>query len=171
MINLSTFFVKFDSPETEPKTEPVAATEMPEPYRTLLAHGEHMTVTVERFHGDAVDVQVLESHIYGRLYVRKILLLLRQSRRVVQFGAVEVDLDCLPAAASEEILSERKPLGRVLIEHDVLRSIEPIGFFRTTWLQSWSRTATSSTYGRLGIIWSGGKQAVRVAEILTPIEH
>jgi hypothetical protein len=36
--------------------EPVAADEMPADYRALLAHDDHMTVTVEAFHKCLVDV-------------------------------------------------------------------------------------------------------------------
>jgi len=169
MMNLSDLADRFRDAGAVPETSALPASALPQPYRRLLAHCDHMTVTVERFHGDAVDVQVLHAEREGSVYRRRILLRLSKSRRVVQFGMVEVDLGCLPADAAEEILNQGKPLGRVLIEHDVLRIIEPVGFFRTSWPQAWSETATTETYGRLGIIWSGGKEAVRVAEILTPI--
>ena len=39
----------------------VHAATMPEPYRGLLAHNEHMTVTVEAYYGAPVDVRVLEA--------------------------------------------------------------------------------------------------------------
>ena len=169
MIQLESLFTEFDDAAIAPATWPIAASGLPEPYRDLLVHAEHMTVTVERFHADAVDVEVLHAERHGAIYRRRILLRLRRSRQVVQFGLVEVNLDCLPTEAAEEILGGCTPLGRVLIEHDVLRIIEPVGYFRTHWPQIWSVTPTIETYGRLGIIWSHGKQAVRVAEILTPI--
>ena len=36
----------------------------------------------------------------------------------------------LPAAAQEEIASKRSPLGRVLIEHNVLREVELITLWK-----------------------------------------
>ena len=45
---------------------------------------------------------------------------------VVQFGMMRIWLADLPAAAKEEIASKKSPLGRVLIEHNVLREVELI---------------------------------------------
>jgi hypothetical protein len=39
------------------------AADLPVVARTMLAHDEHMTVTVEAFHGCPVRVHVLETHI------------------------------------------------------------------------------------------------------------
>ncbi len=41
---------------------PVASQQCPAPYRDLLDHDAHMTVTVEKFHRGPVDVQVLECY-------------------------------------------------------------------------------------------------------------
>src|SRR6516162_1796936 len=66
--------------------EPIAADQMPEPYRRLLVHEHHMTVTVEAHHGDLVNVRVLERRIDNGTYARKILLTLQKTGKVVQFG-------------------------------------------------------------------------------------
>ena len=47
--------------------EEVLAESTPEPYRTLLAHHEHMTVSVEQHHGSPVDVEVLAASRERRL--------------------------------------------------------------------------------------------------------
>src|SRR5687768_11548176 len=104
--------------------EPVAAREVPEPYRSLLVHEHHMTVTVEAHHGDLVEVVVLDRRLDGDSYARKILLALKQSRRVVQFGLVRIRFEYCSQEVIDEIKSERTPLGRILIEHNVLRRIE-----------------------------------------------
>src|SRR4029453_14658101 len=48
--------------------------EMPDVYRSLLAHEHHMTVTVEAYHGGPVDVRVLDRRITPTRYAREIVL-------------------------------------------------------------------------------------------------
>src|SRR6476660_7863560 len=86
---------------TPPRHAIISAGEMPEPYRTLLVHSNHMTVTVENFYREPVSVQVLDLHRKDDTYARRILL--RTSPRVVQFGLVEIDLSMLPEAVRKAI--------------------------------------------------------------------
>jgi chorismate-pyruvate lyase len=104
--------------------EAVEADEMPAEYRTLLAHEHHMTVTVEQFHGDEVDVRVLAEDHEGEVYSRTSLLVCRGSGRVVQLGVMRINLHGLSREVREEIESRRVPLGRTLIRHNVLRRVE-----------------------------------------------
>lgn len=148
-----------------------SATELPEPYRGLLVHQHHMTVTIERFYGSPVNVRVLESVRHGELYARQILLRLQSTGAVVQYGVVQINLSVLSEPVRAEILAGQTPLGRVLIQHDVLRTIEPLSYFEVEacpLLESWFGEA-HHCYGRLGLITAAGKPAVRVAEILAPI--
>ena len=57
-------------PAEGPAATVVPAAEVPPPYHGLLVHSEHMTVTVEEFHGGLVDVQVLDSRRAGESYAR-----------------------------------------------------------------------------------------------------
>jgi chorismate-pyruvate lyase len=155
-----------------PKLERVEADEVPQPYRDLLVHTVHMTVTVEKYYADAVDVQVLELSHIDNTYTRQIVLALRASGHIVQYGLVQIDLDALTAVVRDRILEGKTPLGRVLIEHDVLRHIEPAGYFRVTLnnhFQHWLRTEATTTYGRMGVIHTDHRPAIRVLEILTPV--
>ena len=150
----------------------VPAAQVPEPYRSLLDHEHHMTVTVEAHHGDEVAVRVLEKHVAGESYARKILLALKRSGRVVQFGLVRIHFAYCNQEVRDEIVSERTPLGRVLIKHDVLRRIEPTAFVRVTpgpALVEWfGRDAP--TYGRFALIYCDGRPAIELLEIVTGIE-
>ncbi len=102
----------------------VDASDMPEEYRALLAHDDHMTVTVEAFHSCLVDVRVLREHRDGDFYSRTSLLACQTSGRVLQFGVMRINLTHLAPAVREEILDRGTPLGRVLIRHNVLRHVE-----------------------------------------------
>src|SRR3954470_1625610 len=82
--------------------EEVLAESVPEPYRGLLAHHDHMTVSVERHHGCPVDVEVLSSKRSGDYYARKIILRRQSDRRVVLFGVPRLNLRLVGEAVQRE---------------------------------------------------------------------
>jgi chorismate-pyruvate lyase len=173
-LTLDELFAHFPDRSDRPAIETIPAESVPEPYMGLLVHTHHMTVTVEGFYGDAVDVKVLDARHAGDFYARKILLALRGTGQIVQFGIVQIDLSFLAPVVREEIISQKTPLGRVLIRHNVLRTVRPVEFFRATPTQvmsSWfGLDQPEPTYGRLGVIYTDHKPAIRVAEILAPVQ-
>ena len=152
--------------------EEVLAADVPEPYRTLLAHHEHMTVAVERHHGCPVDVEVLTSNREGDYYSRKIILHRQSDRRVVLFGIPRLNLRLVDDAVRAEILSQNKPLGRVLIEHNVLREVQLASLYRVMpgpdLCQLMGLASPLATYGRTAFIYCDGYPAVELLEILAP---
>lgn len=164
----------FPSAEHRPRMELVAACEVPPPYRNLLVHTHHMTVTLEAFHQGPVNLQVLASMQSDDWYARRILLRRHIDGEVVQFGIARIRLSyCLPKVR-EEILAAQTPLGRVLIEQDVLRHVVPVAFLRVMpgpAVADWfgSHRGLFVTYGRLGAIHLDEKPAVEVLEIVAPI--
>lgn len=50
----------------------------------------------------------------------------------MQFGIVRLALDTLDAATRDEIISQKVPLGRVLIEHGVMRAVQLLGLWQVT---------------------------------------
>lgn len=101
-----------------------AASELPEDYQILLAHDDHMTVTIEAFFASLVDVRVLAERRDDGFYRRTSLLVCQKTGQVVQFGAICIALAGLSEIVRREIESGRTPLGRVLIRHNVLRRVE-----------------------------------------------
>lgn len=171
--SVESLYSAFPGTEDRPEFEPIHPAKIPDPYRHLLVHTHHMTVTVEAFYGQAVDVRVLDARLVGGTYCRKIVLVLRDSGEVVQFGAVRVHLAVLPPRVGHEIIEGETPLGRVLIQNDVLRHIEPGAYFRVTpcrQLCNWFELpAPVACYGRTGTIFAGSQPAVEVLEILAPV--
>ncbi len=163
----------FPEDPDQPELSTVTPEEMPESYRRLLVHSHHMTVTVEEYYGQPVNVKVLDSVQHGQTYGRKILLSLKDTDEVVQFGIVRVNLGALSETVRSQIVAGQTPLGRVLIQNNVLRSIQPTEFFRVALgpkLSGWfGLDAPRTTYGRLGVIFTGGVPAVEVLEILAPL--
>lgn len=146
---------------------------LPKPFGLLLAHDRHMTVTVESFHSDSVDVDVLRSHREAEHYSREILLRTHQRGKVVQYGIVRLRLHRIADEPRREILEERKPLGRVLIEHQVLREVELLHLWQVHCGQALSRLFDVSqdavTYGRTAIIHCDGEPAIELLEIVSPV--
>jgi hypothetical protein len=110
--------------------ELVQAGELPEDYQTLLAHDDHMTVTVEAFHGSMVDVQVLDERREGDVYTRASLLVRQTDRAVVQFGIMRINLTGLSDMVRREIEERGTPLGRILIRHNVMRHVKLFKLWR-----------------------------------------
>jgi chorismate-pyruvate lyase len=150
----------------------LAAADLPQPYRKLLAHQHHMTVAMEQHHGQRVNVEVLNTHRGGHFYSRRILLLTESDGRVVQFGIVRLNLEFLDEAVRQEIESETVPLGRVLIEHKVMREIELLSLWRvdpSAELRAlFNMGRDEVTYGRTAIIHVDGEPAVELLEIAAP---
>lgn len=150
----------------------VSADAVPEPYHGLLVHEHHMTVTVERFHHDLVNVQILARRQDEDAYSRKILLSLQKTGRIVQFGIVRIHLNYCAPDVQAEIVAGQTPIGRILIEHDVLRRIEPTAFVRVVpgpnMMQWFGLRSPIPTFGRLAIIHCDEQPAVELLEIVAP---
>jgi hypothetical protein len=169
---VESLFALFPSADDQLDYQVVPGDEMPEPYRGLLVHEHHMTVTVEAYHGGPVDVRILSRRQDGSIYARKILLVHRATGQVVQFGIARLDLDQTSPAVREAIVAGKVPLGRVLIEHDVLRHIEPLLYLRIrpgpAQLAWFGLAKADLYYGRVAVIHFNGEPVVQVLEIVAP---
>ncbi len=146
----------------------------PEPYKSLLAHDHHMTVAMESFHKSSVEVRVLAKRLDGNVYCRKIVLLKQGIEQVVQFGIVRFDLKSVSERVREEILSEKTPLGRILIQHNVFLQIDLGAILRITAGPGLSEALQmplhAQTFGRLATIFCDGRPAVDLLEISAPLK-
>lgn len=163
----------YSRPEELGRFEQVDARSVDRDYRMLLAHDSHMTVTVERFHNGPVDVQVLDSQVTGQHYARKILLTRRSDGGVVQFGIMRLDLASVSPVVRREVESQRTPLGRILIENNVLREVHLTKLWKVTPGSELCRlfgiAPSQITFGRTAVIRCNGEPAVELLEIVTPI--
>ena len=161
-----------------PDFEVVAVEEVPEPYRLLLAHHYHMTVTLEAHYGDSVRLCVRERRQVGETYARRLVLTVpalepEGAPRVVLAGIMRIRLDQCGGEVRRRIVEAETPLGRILIEHNVLRWLEPDAYLRLRLdgrlreLFGASGDATV-TYGRLARIFCDGEPAVELLEVLAP---
>lgn len=148
---------------------------MPGYARTLLSHNEHMTVTVEEFQGCGIDVDVLQVLGQDTHYCRKILLRRQSDSKVVLFGIVRLDFRHVTDDVRREIESRQIPLGKILIDHNVLRQLQLVGLWKIepgdNLRQVFNMDAQSplSVYGRTALIYCDGEPAVELLEIVSPV--
>ena len=148
----------------------VPRADVPEPSHQLLVHNKHMTVTVEKYHSSPVDVNVLQTRRDGDHYSRKIVLASQSDGQIVMFGIVRLDLSVLSPDVRTKIESQQVPLGRILIEHNVLRVVKLLKLFR---IQSGEDLANelklpsgSTCFGRTALIFCDGAPAIELLEIV-----
>jgi chorismate-pyruvate lyase len=151
---------------------PIRKEDLPEECRGLLVHEEHMTARLRAYHGAPVELRVLREQRTGDVYRRLILLVLQGTLRVVEVGICRVRLHHLPGGAAAEVLERRRPLGDILIRHEVLRRVEPRSYWRFPADHGLSRLfgGEGAAHGRIGVIHCNGDEAVEVLEVVRPEE-
>jgi chorismate-pyruvate lyase len=161
----------YEDPETLARLDCVASTDLPHPFRQLLDHHAHMTVTVEKFHGGPVSVEVLQQRFEGERYLREIVLrTTTETTKVVLYGIVDLNLAVLDPQVRSEILEGKTPLGRILIERQVMRKVTLERLYRVTpgphLLRLMEGCHGSPLFGRSARIDLNGHPALKLLEIV-----
>jgi hypothetical protein len=155
----------------EPTCVVVQPNEIPHPADALLVHHEHMTEVLRRRYGRDVDVHVLDEHLDGDRYTRKVKLTPAGGGPVVEWGIVTLNFRYMSDAVRNEILAKRTPLGAILINHNVHRRIKPRWFMRFAprgpILNWFGETGDQPMYGRIGTIYCDEEPAIELLEIVT----
>lgn len=148
---------------------------VPEKYRSLLAHDKHMTVTLEDFHQSQVSVDVLQFNRTATHYSRKIILRRISDGLPVLYGIVRLSLNFLPPHVQDEIEAQQTPLGRVLIQNDILRKVKLLSLWKVCAgvdlahcfgaPQQEAGDEDLTWYGRTALIYCDGLPAVELLEI------
>ena len=150
----------------------VAPQDVPEPYRGLLVHERHMTVTLEKHHGSPVRVEPYLVHQHGDLYGRKLDLRTEADDRVVMTGILLFNMAITSPEIRARIVEREAPLGRILIEHGIMRRITSETFLRVDAADPLSArfglASPAPTYGRLATIFYEGVPAIDLLEIVRP---
>jgi hypothetical protein len=106
--------------------------------------------------------------------MRKIALRKHGTDEVVQFGLVRFNFDYVTPKVREEILAEKIPLGRVLIQHNVFRHVDLgaiIRFVAGPGMAKYLQMKEGEvTYGRLATIFCNGSPAIDLLEISSPLD-
>lgn len=147
------------------------ADHLPAPFRQLLAHDEHMTVANEQFHGGPVSLEALREKVTATHYARTSLLRRPGDGRAIQFGVVRLNFAYLDDPVRRDIEARRIPLGRVLMQHNVLRHVELIALWRIRpepeLLRYLLPHEDGCVYGRTALIYCNGEPALELLEIVS----
>jgi chorismate-pyruvate lyase len=149
----------------------IAADELSPQYQSLLAHHDHMTVTLEAWHNSLVEVHVLEEHLDQDNYSRRIVLVRQRDSVPVLFGIMQVNLAGMPDIVRLEIESQALPLGRIMIRHHLMREVEACQMWRIEpagELQEHLHSRDDAElFGRTARILVEGQPAVELLEIVS----
>ena len=125
---LNEFYAARNTPM--PVIAEIPASEVPEPYRSLLVHNTDMTSKLEGFYKKKIHIQPIARHTTDNEYFREVTLVLDHSLKPVEFGASKIILDLFPNHAQREILKEQRPLGKILTEHKIAFASKPRAFLQ-----------------------------------------
>lgn len=155
-----------------PHCEPVRPEEIPEPYRRLLVHHDHMTVTLETHHNDKVRVVPYQVHRQGDLYARKLDLITETGGKIVMTGLMLFNFTFCSDEVRDLIIEQKTPLGRILIEHNIMRRVSAGSYMRfetdDEFVARFHLDQPRPAYGRLATIYCDEQPAVDLLEIVTP---
>ena len=158
------------SAEFSPYCVEVQPVRIPAPERRLLAHREHMTEVLQAHHGQAVNVHVQDYKLDGDWYTRKIILTPGRDERIIECGIVRLDFRTMSKQVRDEILERRNPLGAILMEHNVLRWIEPLWFVQlppaSDVIRLFGIENPTPVWGRIAVIHCNGEPAIDLLEVV-----
>jgi hypothetical protein len=151
----------------------VAPDAIPQPQQSLLVHDRDMTSTLARFHGEPIELRVLDCKLTRDHYRRHIVLETAHSRRPAEYGAIRVNLPLLTETARTEVLQARGPLGGILTAHGITFRCCPGAYFKILSNElineSLRLDEAKWLYGRCNCLSdAGGRTMAEVIEILPP---
>lgn len=151
---------------------------LPEPQRGLLVHDRDMTSTLAAFHGEPIGLDVLTRRREGTSLYRQVLLRGTASQRIVEYGAIRIELSAFPTDARFAVLEGRTPLGAILAQYRIRYTSRPRLFFAVEADASLGRLLgleeragdSGLLYGRRNVLADpSGSTLAEVVEILPPI--
>ena len=160
---------------TLPPLQQVDGEAVPQPFKRLLVHNDDMTPTLEKFHHCDIHLRLLGRRRKGNEYFREVVLLLDDSERSVEFGAIKIYLSLFTRPARRQILEERRPLGHILQECGVKHSSRPRAFLRLAsdrFINEALRlTGANVLYGRRNTLLDPQERPLaEIVEILPPAQ-
>ena len=156
-----------------PPLDQVDGEAVPEPYKTLLVHERDMTSTLETFHKTGIHLRLISREQRGDEYFREVVLVLDDSEKPVEFGAIRINLALFSESARAAILEERFPLGHILKDFAIEYQSRPKAFLRMASDKTINKllglTGAHLLYGRRNSLLNpAGESLAEIVEILPP---
>jgi len=170
MISVVHDLLELGAPGTE--VELVDAADLPDLQRRLLDHDRDMTGTLEEYVGQSLALRALKVRRSGTWLHRRVVLV--AGDEPVEYGAIRIDLEALPAEVLPAVEAAELPLGGLLTRAGLDISSEARGFLRTSAPTAAEALGSNEPlFGRLARLQDGaGRTLADVVEILPPFhEH
>lgn len=147
------------------------ASQIPEPYASLLVHDGDMTSRLEAYHESALSVSPLRSSNDGKSYFREVLLTTTENDQPVEYGAIEITLKHLPEEVRPLVIEAKQPLGGLLNQYRIPYSSSPRAFLKIIpdgpIVEAFGSVESDELYGRSNQITGfNGDIIARIVEIL-----
>ena len=152
----------------------IEASDIPEPYSTLLVHEGDMTSRLEAYHNDEIKVRKLSSSNDGKAYFREVVLETAGSKKVTEYGAIEITLQNVDEELRSLIIEAKKPLGAILNEARIPYSSAPRAFLKVVpdnaIVEVFGSIEADYLFGRSNVISSySGDTIAQIVEIIPTI--
>ncbi len=149
----------------------IDASELPEPYQSLLVHEGDMTSKLETYHESEQKVKAIRSSNNGKKYFREVILESKLTSKATEYGAIEIQLDALPEEVCDKIVEAQRPLGGILNDYRIPYSSVPRGFLRVIpdepIVEAFSQVEADHLYGRSNQLTGFNQEVIaRIVEIL-----
>lgn len=159
-----------------PHAQSLDPEDVPQPAHRLLVHEVDMTSTLETYFGRPIHLNVLNKTEEAGRVRREVILCLEGNDQPVEFGAIEIRFNGLPAEAQAKVLRGLQPLGGILSEFGVDYSSRPGSFFQVEsdalMARCFRMRAPARLYGRCNTLsYPSGDTLAEVVEILPPLEQ
>jgi chorismate-pyruvate lyase len=158
-----------------PSIEQIESNELPQPYRSLLAHDRDMTSSLERHFGQGLHLRVLGLRRSAEVLRREVVLLTDEDKRAVEFGAIEIQLSPFDQSPREQILAARLPFGLILRRFGIVHRSRPSAYLvlesEPVIAGALELKKPSRLYGRHNQLFDDRDRLLaEVVEILPPLE-
>lgn len=102
---------------------------VPEPFHGLLVHHGDMTSRLAEYHEDEISLDILQAGQVEGEYLREVVLRNAGTKKVVEYGIIEVVLPNFSPSMQAAILEGGQPLGGMLNETATFYGSSPLGYF------------------------------------------
>jgi hypothetical protein len=167
---------EFYPPDQFPSIKVIDPGLIPDPQRHLLVHDSDMTTTLERFHGGVIELKVLRCWWSELSLLRQVVLVLSDTQKPVEFGAIRIDLTSIHDRPRQVILENRIPFGAILKQYLIDHECHPAAFLAVEpddlMIRALQMKEPAVLYGRCNTLLSPhGRMLAEVVEILPPMGH
>lgn len=149
-----------------PEVQSMAADQIPQPYRRLLAHTNDMTPTLIKFAGDNIHVRLLNKIETDDILYRQVVLVTDADERPMEFGAIKIYLDRFEEEPRELIREGCIPLGAILGRYEIEHRCVPNGFFQFA-----ADFAVEAAFGLLGPDRLFGRHSLHLNPLGEPLSE